>query len=595
MLLQKSLLAGLILLPAINLFAQTDKTPPICTPEYSRLLVAQQAAESKMVEATDKRVRILLRASEFLWKLDESHARKLFQEAFETAEARFKEKGFESKKIGATGMARMNIPDYRMEVVAAIAKRDGEWAKRLTEQILQNFEKDRENRRPENVAEEVSSLLRIAQEVAAANPALSQHLFRRAMRYPLDSHWHWALYGLAKDNRSAADSLYLELLQNYRDETPRRLLFLSAYPFAAERIFGPDKYQYGAFPPPALAPNPRFQVRFFDVFWARVGQLANDADEINRRPEPNRLPEAAYIVVALNDIEPIVAQNFPSLLERLALARAQGNSLLSDEAKQAIEAQKKLYADSVSSFDDRLERLKKADLEGKLRDIDIIRLIFGLKKESEFREAEGWLGKIQDAAARRETENYFYFKRSQNAREDKRFDDAGKYAARVEEIEHRAVLLFEIAGEKLKLTKEPTAIMDILAEVSQMARRADDSVEKAQVALGLASMYEKVNHTIALNELSEAIKIINRLENPDIFSNSVFRKIEGQGYGFYAVFSTPGYNLETTFNEISRHDFELAIAHATNLGDRHFRTLAVIAAVKNCVEKNQSKPKTVKK
>ena len=54
-----------------------------CNAEFARLLVAQQVEESKTVEETDKRVKILLRSADFLWKFEEDTARKYFAEAFQ--------------------------------------------------------------------------------------------------------------------------------------------------------------------------------------------------------------------------------------------------------------------------------------------------------------------------------------------------------------------------------------------------------------------------------------------------------------------------------------------------------------------------------
>lgn len=590
-------LLSLFILTSINLSAQNNQNRnEACNPTFARALVEQQVSESKMVEETDKRINILLRSADFLWKHDEPTARKFFKEAFETADTRFKEKGFETKKLNESkgNTATIRLPDYRTEVIAAIAKKDVEWAKRLSEQVLLALEKDLENRKGSD-NREIHALLKIASENAAVNPALSLYLFRRVMRYPLDHHWYWTLYTLAKDNKTIADSLYLELLQNYQNETPRRLLFLSAYPFAGERIFGMDKYQYGGLVPSNLTPNRDFQARFLNAFFLRAASFANNPDEINRSAEEYRFPESAYILTALQDIEPIVTQNFPNLLERFSAAKAQANSLINEQLSRDIEKNKKAYSNSSSTFAEKMERIKKADAEGTLRDYDIISLVFNLDKEEYFAEAESWLIKIKDDAARKETENYFYFKRSQTAIKDKRFDEAKKYALAVEELEHRAILYFELANERLKTMNELSAVSDILSEVSATARKADDSVEKAQVLLGLASAYEKVNHQIALGEIGEAVKTINRLDNPDIFSVAVFRKIIGKDFGFYSVFNTPGYNLETAFTEISKNDFEIALAHARNLNDKYFRTLAVIAVVKNCVETGKTPVKPAQK
>lgn len=584
--------SSFLILTAFPVSAQTkaNKQNPVCVPEFAQLLVEQQVAEAGVLEEAEKRIKILLRAADFLWKPDEAKARKFYIDAFNTADARFKEKNSAPKKPGSPNTLTIIPTDYRMEVIAEIAKKDAELAKRFSEQVLKDFEKQAaDNRDLNNPENEIASLLRIARENSTANPALSQHLFRRAMRYPLDSYWYWTLFAVAQDNQSLADSLYLELLQNYSNEKPRRLLFLSAYPVAAQRIFGIDKYQYAAPVPANLSPNSNLQDKFFNTFFVRTNQFVNNPDEINSPAEPNRLPEAVYILTALQDFEPIIMQRFPHLLDRLALAKSQANSALSEESQRLLERRKKAYENTGLSFSERLERLKKADSEGTLRDSEVIALIFNLKKESEFAEAEEWLRKIKDEAARRSTENFFYFRRSQVARAESRFDEARKYALLVEELEHRAILFFELAAERLKTVSDTPAVTETLTEVSRMARSAEDSVAKAQVLLGLAAIYEKFNHAAALDELGEAIKIINRLEKPDIFSSAVYRQIKGRDFGFFAVFRTPGYNMETAFLEISKNDFEITLSQAKNLQDRYFRTLAVIAVVKNCVSKTPPK------
>ena len=120
-----------------------------------------------------------------------------------------------------------------------------------------------------------------------------------------------------------------------------------------------------------------------------------------------------------------------------------------------------------------------------------------------------------------------------------------------------------------------------------------NSVSKAQILLGLANMYERVNHSVALDELGEAIHFTNSLKDPDIFATSVQRQIAGDGFGFYASFHTPGYNLETAFEELSKKDFEMSLANAKALDDKYFRTLAVIAVANSCAKNSKpaAKPK----
>ena len=576
-----------------SVFAQVSSVEnQVCNPEFAKILVEQQVAESRNVEETDKRVKILIRAADFLWKFDQPTARKYFTEAFQAANERFREKGFEEKKIGENERALTSyLPDYRLEVIRAIAKRDGEWSKRLSEQILAEYEKSAEKRENSfDETREINDLLRIAQDNVKINANLSWYIFRRVMRYPLDYHWYFGLYEVSKDDRQFADALYSELLKTYAGETPRRLLFLSAYPFVNERIFGIDKYQFGTGIPENIAPNPILQRQFIETFFRRIAIFANNPDDINRNPDKYRQPEVIYIISALQEIEPIVLRKFPDLLQRLSETKAQANSLLNEENRKKLVDREKQNENLGLGFTERLKRLKEAEEKGELKDSMIIGLLTWVKKtEEQFEAIEPWLDKIQDEKARRDSFSYFYYLRSKFAVEEKRFDDAREFAEKIPEIEHRAVLFFEIAEEQLKNLSESAKVFDTLNEVSKLARRAENSVQKAQVLLGLATAYEKVNHTAALDELGEAVRIINGLQNPDIFSTSVHRQIIVKDFSFFAVYGISGYNMETTFEQLSKNDFELSLSHAKSFNDKYFRTLAVLATAKNCVEKAQKK------
>lgn len=306
-----------------------------------------------------------------MWKFDEPTARGYFTEAFKVANDRFGELGFEQKKMGDKERSiTVTQPDYRMDVVRAIAQKDGEWAKKLSEQVLKDFEKRLADDSADinNKTRELDALLNIAKENVKTNPALSWFIFRRLMQYPLDRHWYFALYQIAGDNQQLANQLYGELLQRYANETPRRLLFLSAYPFARQRIFGPDKFQYGSGVSDDFPKNPALQRQFLETLFRRVAVFANTPDDFNRPPDQNRLPEAVYIVSALQDIEPFIVQNFPDLLQRLNEAKAQGNALMTEENKKTLEARKDQTKNLGTTFEERFKELEKADDEGRLTD-----------------------------------------------------------------------------------------------------------------------------------------------------------------------------------------------------------------------------------
>jgi len=590
----------LLCLFANSVFTQSAglEEPVACNEEFAKFLVEQQVAESKSVEETDKRIRILIRAADFLWRYDQPTAREYLTEAFKVAGDRFSEKGFEKRdnKGLTTQLPKgltTQLPDYRFDVIKAIASKDSEWAKRLIDQLLKEYEKAAADRSGGDRNRELDDVLRIAVDSVKINPALSRHLFRRAMAHPLDFHWLWTLFSVARANSQMADELYGELLSNYSDATPRKILFLSAYPFASARTFGIDKFQFGASVPETLTPNRNLQLRFIDLFLRRAVSYASDPRNLEVVPEQGRSHEAIYIMTTLGELEPIIVRDFPSLIQKLSEARGAANGMLSDQMRKDAADREEQNEALGYGFERRLKELEKADSEGKLTDYMIVSLVTWGEKgktEEQFKQIEPWLDKIGEQSAREGTINYFWFLRTTLAVKEGRLDDAEKFAKKVPEVEHRAILFFNIAEKQLKNLNDAATVYQTLRDVGKLAEQAEDSVEKARVLFGLVNQYLKVNPGFAMQELSDAVKVVNRIERPDLLSTGVTRHIIGKKFSFSAAFSMPGYDLENTFREMGKNNFEMSLSNAKSLDDKYLRTIAVLAVAKNCVDVKKKKP-----
>ena len=212
------------------------------------------------------------------------------------------------------------------------------------------------------------------------------------------------------------------------------------------------------------------------------------------------------------------------------------------------------------------------------------------KTEDQFKQVESWLDKISADDARNESLNYFWFLRARLAVKERRFDDADRFAKKIPEIEHRAILMFEIAEAQLKNVNDAATVYQTLRDVGRLAEQSETSVEKARVLIALSNQYIKINPVFAMQELSDAIKVINRLENADLLSTSVYRQIRTKNSSFSASFVMPGYNLESTFKAISKDNFEMSLSNAKSLDDKYLRTLAVLAVAQNCVDQSKKKP-----
>jgi hypothetical protein len=578
----------ILIFATLNLPAQTDKKKEIkqCDAQTARQYVEQQAIESKSTTESDKRINILIRVADYLWDKDNDSARKYFAEAFKLAHERFKEKGI--KNTSTTKFYIQNEPDYRFEVIRAVSKRDGEWAKSLTDEVLKNFDEDEnKSKRESNMQEqEIKEALFLGVSLVETNPNAAISIFRRVMNYPVTGTWYYIVYQIAAKNPALAEQIYAELIVKYSNSGVRDFLYLSAFPFGNARIFGLEKYRFGYTSPPVAVTNPNLQRQFIGTLLNQINSLT---PETNKVSEYQKISDAGYALSALSELTPIINQNFPELKANLAVATATANGLIDEETRKNMEIGNNFKDNQGKTFAEKIKDLEEADEKGTLTDYEIVKLIIEVKKEDQLKALEPWLDKIKDKDVREKSINFFYFTSAKIAIKEKRLDDARKFADKVPQIEHRAVLYFDLADAKLKEPLTKFESLEILTEVYKTAEKAPDTVEKAQVFLGVAFIFEKIDRFNSIDTLSKAINTANKLENPNLFTEFITIKIVGEKFGVFAGYSVPGFDINKTFYQISLKDFQGAISQAEGFTDRYLRTLAILASVKDCEKNNQGK------
>lgn len=576
----------------LNITAQTSQKKESvkqCVPLLAGQIVEQQAAESKTIEETDKRIEVLARIADFLWTQNEPAARGYFAEAYQIAQYRFREKEVERTNEKKFVLLK---PDYRFKVINAIIKRDSAWAKKLSDDILKEFdekqEKDSSGANDALSESEVEKILNVAAGNAKDNPQLALSLVRRVMRYPLTASWYFNLYKMAGENQQLADAVYAELLNSHADAEVYRLLFLSAYPFSRDRIFGIEKHSLGMDVPANFSPNSQLKGQFLNTLFRRVLTLTpeNTSESLH-----THTPETAVALLAMNEIEPLVARQFPNLLQVASQAKIHAISITSNDILSKANKRDEFGKNFSKSFDAKLKDVEDADKEGKLTDGQIVSLITSAKTEKEFVAAETWLDKIRESGTREGAENYFYFQRSKLALKENRFAEAKRYAERVSTIQHRAILLLAIAESRLIEIASQQEMYEVLLEVDKIANKSPDSVEKAQVYLALASQYAKFDHYSAYNSLSDAIRTANKLDNPNLFATTQSQEIIGKKFSHSIVFEVPGFDMNKVFYQISQKDFQGALLQAGNFSDKYYTALATLAVVKDCKESGKPKKK----
>ncbi len=562
-----------------------------CNDDQVKLLATQLVEESRSVPEVGKKIKVWVRSADFLWPIDKATARTYYADAYKFAVDNHREKGVERTETKTANFTFVTAErDFRFEVVSAIAKNDSQWARKLTDELMAEFEKTLKDKKEGEFKREMGLMLQIAYESLDTNRDLSLYIYRRMMKLPLEHDWFFTLYQIAGKDEAFASNIYVELIQTYQNESARKLLFLSAYPFSRERIFGVEKYQYGTTLPSGLTPRTDLQRPFLELFFNRVAYVAADPAQRSAPSTSFINPEPVQMIAALGEMESYVIQDHPSLMLQFSRAKANAQAMMTPEMFERLQKAKAQAEMNELTFEERLARLEKADEEGKLGDNMIISLIIMINKtDAQFEQLKAWLDKIQEKPAREASISYYWYARAKLAIKETRFADSEAHAAKVPELEYQATLAFDLADAKLESITDAPTVYQTLNEVAKLARRMEDSPAKAKVLLGLAYQYEKIDHGFALEELGEAVRVINNLKDPDLFSAAQQRMIVGKTFAFYTSYSIPGFDPENTFRELSINDFGLALSNARSINDRVIRSVAVLAVAKNCVERRKRK------
>ena len=561
-----------------------------CDALTARQYVEQQAIESKSATESDQRINVLIRVADYFWDRDNESARQYFADAFKLAQERFKERGIVN--TSKLKFLREDEPDYRFVVARAVAKLDPLWAQQLNAAIMKSFDEDEERKKREEYKQddEIGKSLELALLLFDSNESAAVAVIRRLMDYPLNRSWNFVFLRIWAKNPQIANQLYSELLLKHSNDEVQRLLYLSAYPFGRRQTPTIMGYDSGPQVTPDFVPNPDIQRQFLRTLLKRISSLSPDAIAIYGR---TRINEATYAALAIGEFSSIINHKFPELRADLVRATTNADSLLTDQNRKTLEDNKKFQEQGIATFSEKIKALEEADVRGTLNDFQIVTMIIGAKNEEDLKALEKWLDRIKDPIVEEKSVNFFYFTSSKIAIKEKQFDAARKLADKVPQIEYRAVLYFDIADVKFTSPLTRYESLEILNEVYKVAEKAPDSVEKAQVFLGVAFMFEKIDRFNSVDTLSKAINTANKLDNPNLFTSNVLQAIEGKDFGVYSSYTVPGFDINRTFEQISKNDFQGAISMAGAFTDRYLRILAILASVKNC-EKEQF-PKTSRK
>ncbi len=599
-------LALCLLFTAQTTFTQTGRNrpasaAPACDQQRAIALVQQQAADAKSFEKPLGQITVMTRAAELLWPYNQEAARATLAEAFDLATKYFLANGEQTKREGRSAM--IILPDQRVAVMRAIAKRDAEWARRLAVQTAEDTRRAAEKSEPQVPGFDSPGykLLELASSLLAVNQPVALELIRKSFTYPANMMHARLFYEIAASNQKLADDLAREALTTYaQNGTTEDLSFVSMYAFglpaAISQVTVTSTYKV----PENFAPSAALQELTFNAYLARAETILKNPEQYGEA-QKKVWPETTQILVALTSLEPLAARHLPAYAERVANAKAMVQAASSEKeqkgAAQYFEGRKE--HEHEGKFDALIESIER-EASPEKRERLIANAAQAAQSVAQLEQVETLAQKIGETEARRQLSNWLNFRRAQLLVKDGRLDEAKQVSDKIDELDHRAILYFEIAREGVKKLEDKKRARELLDEVAAVAAKSPNTDVKARTLLGITHLLAEFDALRASEVMADAVKTINALNEPELALGFILRRIEGKNFSVYSSYNIPGFNLENSFRELGPRDFDGALALARNLTDRALRSTAILGLSSQCLEQTPkpaagSKKETPKK
>jgi hypothetical protein len=591
------ILVVLCLFPEPSTTAQITATkseaPSLCERESALEMIRQQAEAAKTIDNSVQRIAVLIRAADLMWSYEQKQARTAFTEAFEVATRHEKEKSDTAKR---PLMLLMFVPDERYVVVRAVYKRDSVWARKLTQEILDQEKRWAEGSLSRNWRDDVmigQRLLDSGIKLLSTDVTQAQEVAAMSLRYPASSELTRFLYKLAEISQQAADQFYLNSLAIYHGKPMREFLYLQAYPFGFRE--GGDMPVFGYYQvPSSFVPNRLLQRRFVETLVQRSQQALevqlDDADNYNW------LPGTAHILQVLTRVEPLVADALPDLLPAVGQAKERIMVSLPLETQKVLARPERASGASPPprSFAERMEAAAKTPDVNKRDELIVTAIITTIHSHydsgSEMASLEALvqgLDEIGDPAVRVWLAEWVYFSKTNDAIKKKQLPEALKTVAKVEDPEIRTYLRGQIAKAFIDKPETETQAREILDQAIAEANKGRKTILAARTLLTAAIVYSRLNLSRSFTVLADAIKCTNGIESPNFSNDQIEKDIEKKVLQRRVHFWLPGFDPEGAFREMAKLDFDGSFTQVNTLTDKFQRAMSALAVAEVCQQQLQ--------
>jgi hypothetical protein len=572
-------------------------------------IIKDAASAASSLEDRRSAIRIIGKAADALWGIDETYSRQMFIKAFDDAieyHSEIKDDGLER----VTRNLYMSHPDIRLEIIRLVGRRDAKLSQELVDRYAE-IKVDEEERRRQMANSKVKydsafgqvdasagDLLHLTEQLLEIDKKAAFELGRRAFAKGIPQAGGYFFTMLAEKNRPAADQLYSMALDRLSQEispVPGQLLLLSAYPFGDSQVWissgdGVNSFRFSVSKDFSL--NQSLIDHFFSVSTHVLTRLI-EADLSQFGDASSRLGAALF---AAKVIEPKIAQFRPELRETWAALTARLLGKVSDvKLRENVESNFQTVSQESGSgksqsSKDKIQRL--LDAAQKTSDLN---KRDGLYQEAAFEadliddtdQALNIAGRISSLDLRGKTKNWINFNAASKAIKNRRLDEARRYAIEVDATDERAYLFFEMA--RVAFSEDKGRVPVLLEEALQRSLGADNTADKLRALLGIASLYLKVDHERAFQVAMDAITTANKILQYGPEQARLVRKFDSQSGKNSKVVINESQDLDlgVVLSNLASKDFDRALTLARSLDNQSLRLMSLISISSSLLAKSK--------
>lgn len=546
------------------------------------------ADEAKGWKDASAAASVQAQAADLLWDVDADAGRDYLQRAWDST-SRVEEAGGERSRFRNVS-ARTNA---RQEVMLVARKRAPALAKRWLEQMAQDVESDRKDQ-PRGIFDDRTArstvLLEMAMRNAADNPKAAADLATESLQDGISFGLQNVLVAIQGKDPALAQAVFRAALARLRTAglgDPNELLILYAYLYTPGRVPGANttgnrnsftlatsrnQPQITA----AAQLNPALALEFLRL--AADLLVAAPLPSTTSSPEDTARAQISVIGFLIGKLSQIAPDQAAMLQARMGQIETDAHFSTTPSAPppdiptpKAGEPKEEYAQRRVDS----LEEVAEKQPDQLSRDIAYAKAALATAVE---RYERGWnlADKIEDKTLSTNVKNWLTYRAALHFVGAGDFDKAHGLMTKNDDPAQRAASL--VVGAQKLAKKDKFRATQWLQEAGAIVGKADPDENWRSIAFGIVSTYARFDSSAALQALSEAVSLANKVQGPpaDEEKAPTVRRFSGLTLSDF-TYGTTGFGLKAAVGALDADQFEAVLPELQRLTQPEARGTAILA------------------